>query len=68
MEIIREEEMIFDSLETGKVFTTENNELCLKVQEDNVLDNAYDLEKKKMVFIPPFEKVIEKKATLIIGG
>ena len=68
MEIIREEKMIFDSLETGKVFTTENNELCLKVQEDNVLDNAYDLEKKKMVFIPPFEKVIEKKATLIIGG
>ena len=68
MEIIREEEMIFDSLETGKVCTTENNELWLKVQDDNVLDNAYDLEKKKMVFIPPFEKVIEKKATLIIGG
>ena len=71
MEIIRkdeENEMIFENLEVGNVFETEKNELCLKVQENDIIDNTYDLEKKKIIYVPPFEKVIKKKAKIIVGG
>ncbi len=69
MEIIRKdnEGTIFGNLPIGAVFTTENNELCLKVQDSDIIDNAYDLEKKKIIYMPPFEKVAEKKAKMIIG-
>lgn len=70
MEIIREdkkEEKIFGNLPVGTVFTTENNELCLKVQDSGIIENAYDLEKKQIIYVPPFELVIKKKAMIIIG-
>ena len=71
MKVIRkkkEKEMIFANLEVGNVFETEKNELCLKVQENDIIDNTYDLEKKKIIYVPPFEKVIKKKAKIIVGG
>ena len=71
MKIIRKDkkkEEIFKSLSRGDVFTTENKELCLKVQDSDVIENTYDLEKKEIIFMPPFEKVIKKNAKLIIGG
>lgn len=69
MKIIRKDkkEKIFGNLQIGTVFTTENNELCLKVQDSDIIDNAYDLEKKKIIYVAPFEKVVEKKAKIIIG-
>ena len=52
MKIIRKDkkEKIFGNLLIGTVFTTENNELCLKVQDSDIIDNAYDLEKKKIIY------------------
>lgn len=69
MKIIRKDKKgkIFGNLQIGTVFTTENNELCLKVQDSDIIDNAYDLEKKKIIYVTPFEKVVEKKAKIIIG-
>lgn len=69
MKIIRKDKKgkIFGNLLIGSVFTTENNELCLKVQDSDIIDNAYDLEKKKIIYVAPFEKVVEKKAKIIIG-
>jgi hypothetical protein len=69
MKIIRKDKKgkIFGNLTIGTVFTTEKNELCLKVQDSDIIDNAYDLEKKKIIYVPPFEKVEEKKAKIIIG-
>lgn len=69
MKIIRKDNKgkIFGNLSIGAIFTTENNELCLKVQDSDIIDNAYDLEKKKIIYVPPFEKVAEKKAKMIIG-
>lgn len=69
MKIIRKDKKgkIFGNLTIGTVFTTENNELCLKVQDSDIIDNAYDLEKKKIIYVPPFEKVVKKKAKIIIG-
>lgn len=69
MKIIRKDKKgkIFGNLTIGSVFTTENNELCLKVQDSDIIDNAYNLEKKKIIYVPPFEKVVKKKAKIIIG-
>lgn len=70
MKIIRkdkEKEKIFGNLTIGAVFTTENNELCLKVQDSDIIENTYDLEKNKIIYVPPFEKVIKKNAKMIIG-
>lgn len=69
MKIIRKDKKgkIFGNLPIEAVFTTENNELCLKVQDSDIIDNAYDLEKKKIIYVPPFEKVVEEKAKIIIG-
>lgn len=69
MKIIRKDKKgkIFGNLTIGAVFTTENNELCLKIQDSDIIENAYDLEKKKIIYVPPFEKVVEKKAKIIIG-
>lgn len=70
MKIIRkdkEKEKIFGNLPVGSVFKTENNELCLKVQDSDVIENAYDLKKNKIIYVPPFEKVIKKNAKMIIG-
>lgn len=70
MKIVRKEkkkEKIFGNLPIGTVFTTENNEICLKVQDNDIIENAYDLEKKEIIYVPPFEKVKEKKAKIIIG-
>ena len=47
-------------------YTTENNELCLKVQDGDIIENTYDLE-KKIIYVPPFEKVTKKNAKIIIG-
>lgn len=70
MKIIRkdkEKEKIFGNLPIGTVFTTENNELCLKVQDSDIIENTYDLEKNKIIYVQPFEKVIKKTAKIIIG-
>lgn len=70
MKIIRkdkEKEKIFGNLPVGTVFTTENNELCLKVQDSDIIENAYDLEKNEIIYVPPFEKVRKKNAKIIIG-
>lgn len=70
MKIIRkdkEKEKIFENIPVGTVFTTENNELCLKVQNSDIIENAYDLKKNKIIYVPPFEKVIKKNAKIIIG-
>lgn len=45
MKIIRKDkgkEKIFGNLTIGAVFTTENNELCLKVQDSDIIENTYD--------------------------
>ncbi|MDT3387626.1 MAG: hypothetical protein LIR46_07710 [Bacteroidota bacterium] len=71
MKIVRKnkgKEKIFGNLPIGTVFTTENNELCLKIQDNDIIENTYELEKKEIIYVPPFEKVIKKKAKLIIGG
>lgn len=70
MKIIRkdkEKEKIFANIPIGTVFATENNELCLKVQDSDIIENAYDLEKNKIIYVPPFEKVTKKNAKIIIG-
>ena len=43
MKIIRkdkEKEKIFGNLSIGTVFTTESNELCLKVQDGDIIENT----------------------------
>lgn len=70
MKIIRKDkrkEKIFGNLTIGTVFTTENNELCLKVQDSDIIENTYDLEKNKIIYVTPFEKVVKKNAKIIIG-
>ena len=52
MKIIRKDkrkEKIFGNLPVGSIFTTENNELCLKVQDGDIIENTYDLEKKNNI-------------------
>lgn len=70
MKIIRkdkEKEKIFGNLPIGTVFTTEKNELCLKIQDNDIIENTYELEKKEIIYVPPFEKVRKKNAKIIIG-